>query len=360
VRAPDPEETPVNVAELTDKLDAVIDQTQFHGVVQVALGDRVVYERPAGFADRAHRVPNTPETQFAIASGTKTFTATTVMSLVQDDRLHLDDEVHDLLGPAEGWIPPGVTVQHLLAHTSGIGDYLDEDQLTDNDDYVLDIPVHRLTEPAAFLPLLRDRPAAFPPGTTFKYCNSGYVLLALIIEHAAGCGYHDAVHQRVFRPAGMHRTAFLRLDELPGFAAIGYLPSRGWRSNHLHLPVRGGGDGGAYSTVADIGRFWKEFFAGNIIAPELVASMIHPQQAPTETSRGYGLGLWIARDAHTLQLEGADAGISFRSGFAPRTGLLYTIISNTTSGAWPIVEELESAVATIPKPARPDSASDAV
>jgi CubicO group peptidase (beta-lactamase class C family) len=283
-----------------------------------------------------------------------------VMSLVQDDRLHLDDEVHRMLGPAEDWIPPGVTVQHLLAHTSGIGDYLDEDQLTDNDDYVLDVPVHRLTEPAAFLPLLRDRPSSFPPGAMFKYCNSSYVLLALIIGRAAGCGYHDAVQERVFRPAGMHQTAFLRLDELPGSAAIGYLPNRGWRTNHLHLPVRGGGDGGAYSTVADIGRFWSEFLGGNIIASELVDSMIHPHHPPSETSRGYGLGLWIARDAHTLQLEGADAGISFRSAFAPRTGLLYTIISNTTSGAWPIVEELELVVGMPPGQSRPDTASDAV
>lgn len=336
----------VEVAELASRLDTVIDQTQFYGVAQIAFQGRVLYERAAGYADRAHRVPNTPETEFAIASGTKTFTAVTVMSLVQDGLLDLDDEVHGSFGPAGDVVPSGVTVRHLLAHASGMGDYLDEEQGGDNDDYVLDVPVHRLSEPTEFLPLLRGRPAIFPPGARFKYCNSGYVVLALIIEHVAGCSYYDAVHQRVLRPAGMHGTAFLRLDELPGSAAIGYLPDRGWRANHLHLPVRGCGDGGAYSTVADIGRFWRELFAGNIVAREVVESMIQPHHAPSEDSRGYGLGFWLARYARTVQLEGADAGISFRSGFAPQTGLAYTVISNTTSGAWPVVKESESVLGT--------------
>ena len=352
--------TPVEVTELSSRLDAVVDQTQFHGVAQVALRGRVLYERATGYSDRAHRVPNTSETEFAIASGTKTFTAVTVMSLVQDGLLHLGDEVHGSFGPAGDVVQPGVTVRHLLAHTSGLGDYLDEEQSGDNNDYVLDVPVHRLTGPAEFLPLLRGRPAMFPPGARFKYCNSGYVLLALIIERAARCSYYEAVHQRVLRPAGMNQTAFLRLDELPGSAAIGYLPNRSWRSNHLHLPVRGGGDGGAYSTVGDIGRFWRELFAGSIVAREVVESMIHPHHAPSENSRGYGLGFWLARDARTVQLEGADAGISFRSGFAPQTGLLYTVISNTTSGAWPVVKELESVVGKTHEQGRPDIPRDAV
>ena len=338
----------------------MVDQVGFHGVAQVALPGRVLYERAAGYADRAHRVPNRPDTQFAIASGTKTFTAVTVMSLVQDGVLRLDDELHGSFGPAGDIVEPGVTLRHLLAHTSGIGDYLDEEQVEDNEDYVLDIPVHRLTGPAEFLPLLRSRSPKFPPGARFEYCNSGYVLLALIVEWAAGSSFYDAVQQRVLRPAGMHRTAFLRLDELPGTAAIGYLPGRGWRANHLHLPVRGGGDGGAYSTVSDIGRFWRELFAGSIVGSEVVESMIQPRHVPSESSRGYGLGFWLARDGRTVQLEGADAGISFRSGFEPATGLLYTVVSNTTSGAWPVVEELESLITTTAEPGRMDLRCDEV
>jgi CubicO group peptidase (beta-lactamase class C family) len=350
----------VDVAELKSRLDVVIEQTQFHGVAQVALQGRVSYERAAGYSDRAHRVPNTCETEFALASGTKGFTAVTIMSLVQDGVLHLDEEVHGSFGLAGSVVPPGVTVRHLLGHTSGLGDYLDEEQIVDSDDYALDVPVHRLTEPAEFLPLLRGRPPAFAPGARFKYCNSGYVVLALIIEHAAGCSYHDAVYQRVCRPAGMCQTAFPRLDELPGSAAVGYLPNRGWRTNHFHLPVRGGGDGGVYSTAADIARFWRELFAGNIVARDTVELMIHSLRGPSGSSRRYGLGFWIAEDAPTVQLEGSDPGISFRSGFAPQSGLVYTVISNTTSGAWPVVKALESAIGKPLERARPDTPTDAL
>ena len=92
----------------------------------------------------------------------------------------------------------------------------------------------------------------------------------------------------------------------------------------------------------------------------MVESMIHPHHAPSESSRGYGLGFWLARDGRTIQLEGADAGISFRSSFAPRTGLLHTVISNTTSGAWPVVKELEAVVGAAAERGLPGIPNDAV
>lgn len=339
--------TTVDESELATRLDEVIDETEFWGVVQVALAGRVLYERAVGHSDRAHQIPNTRETAFAIASGTKALTALTVMSLVQDGLLVLDEQVHGSLGPAGELVQPGVTLRHMLAHTSGLGDYLDEDETGDVDDYVLEVPVHRLTSPTQFLPLVRGRPPKFRPGTRFEYCNSSYVLLAVLIEQVSGCSYYDAVHRRVLRPAGMDGTTFHRLDELPGSAAIGYLPNRGWRTNHLHLPVCGGGDGGAYSTVDDVARFWRALFAGAIVPAEVVAEMTRPQHAPAEKSRAYGLGFWLARDGRTVHLEGSDPGISFRSGFVPATSFLYTVISNTTSGAWPVVNELEPLSAAI-------------
>ncbi len=339
--------TALDTSVLSTRLDAVVAETDFWGAIQVTVAGSILYERAAGYSDRAHEIPNTRDTSFAVASGTKAFTALAAMSLVQEGMLGLDDQVRGSFGPAGGLVAPGVTIRHLLAHTSGLGDYLDEEQITDNDEYVLDVPVHHLTSPLEFMPLLRGRPAKSPPGARFEYCNSGYVLLALVIDHVAGCSYYDAVQQRVFGPAGMEHTAFPRLDELPGSAAIGYLPSRGWRTNHLHLPVRGGGDGGAYSTLDDISRFWSELYSGTIVTAEAVREMTHPHHAPSEASRGYGLGFWLARDGRTVQLEGADAGISFRSGFAPATRVSYTVVSNTTSGAWPVVKELESLLGAV-------------
>lgn len=336
---------------VSSRVDPIVDATSFSGVVHVASADRVVYARATGLADRASGIPNTLDTAFAVASGTKALTALAVMSLVVEGEIALDTEVQSVLGGGGAIEEPAVTVRHLLAHTSGIGDYLDEDAITDIEDYVSEIPVHRLARPADFLPMLRGRPAKFQPGTGFAYCNSGYVILALVIEAVSGRSYYEVVQERVCSPAGMDATTFFRLDELPGSAAIGYLPNRGWRSNQLHVPVRGAGDGGAYATAGDIARLWAALFTGRIVPPTAVAEMVRPQHGVTPGSRPYGLGFWLANeesiarpaaDGEAVTLEGSDAGISFRSTFEPSTGLLYTVLSNTTSGAWPVARELEA------------------
>jgi CubicO group peptidase (beta-lactamase class C family) len=325
---------------LSSRIDAMIEETGFSGAVSVARGGRVVYARAAGLSDRAHGVPNTLETRFAVASGTKGLTALAVMSLVADGALALDAAVSSLLGAASELVDPAVTLRQLLAHTSGVGDYLDEAALTDIEDYVLTVPVHRLACPADFVPVLRGRPAQFAPGARFAYSNSGYVLLALIIEARTGRSYYDVVHERVCLPGGMRETAFLRLDELPGSAAIGYLPGRGYRTNHLHLPVRGAGDGGVYTTAGDLARLWTALFGGGIVPRAVLEEMLRPQHEVVPPSRGYGLGVWLVDERGAVEIEGSDPGISFRSRFEPGTGLVFSVLSNTTTGAWPIVKAL--------------------
>jgi CubicO group peptidase (beta-lactamase class C family) len=290
-------------------------------------------------ANRAHEVPNTVETQFGIASAVKGFTALTAMSLISDGALSLDTSVRALLGDVLELVDPAVTVEHLLAHTSGIGDYLDEDEMGSIDDYVLSVPVHELVTASDYLAVLQGHPMRDVPGNKFQYCNGGYVILALVIEAAGGGTYHDLLDERVFEPAGMVSTAFLRSDELPGSAALGYLHTEGLRTNVLHLPVRGVGDGGAYSTLGDITSFWGALFAGQIVARHVVQEMVGPR-SQGEDER-YGLGFWVKNDRDVAALEGYDAGVSFRSAFDPQTEALYTVISNTSNGAWPLAKVLD-------------------
>lgn len=341
--------TTMDISTLSTRLDSTIAEIDFSGVVQIAQGGHVLYERVRGFAERAHRVPNTRETQFALASGTKSFTALAVMSLVADGVFGLDERVQGFLGEAGELVDPAVTVRHLLAHTSGMGDYLDEDKIEDIEDHVLEVPVHRLASPADFLPLLRAQSTMkFSPGSRFEYNNSAYVVLALLIEAVSGRSYYEVIQERVFEPSGMLATAFLRLDALPGSAASGYLPKRGWRLNHLHLPVRGAGDGGAYGPPDDIARFWTALFDGRVVPSEWVAEMVRPQSTRPPNVRAYGLGFWLAPARGAIHMEGSDPGISFRSSFEPATRLLYTVVSNTTSGAWPIVRAIETTLAELP------------
>jgi CubicO group peptidase (beta-lactamase class C family) len=138
----------------------------------------------------------------------------------------------------------------------------------------------------------------------------------------------------------MVHTAFLRTDELPAGAARGYVEIDGvLRSNVLHLPVRGSGDGGIYSTVADIRSLWVAFFGGQLVPDEWVAAMVSPHSVISERER-YGLGFWLAGSGEAVRLEGYDAGVSFRSWHHPTERLTHTVISNSSPGAWPLTRLL--------------------
>lgn len=321
-------------------LDRWVDDSDFWGVVRVARGEHALYARARGLADRAHGIPNAIDTLFPIASGTKLLTALALLSLLGDGAAELDTPVVDVLDAAAELIDRRATLRQLLSHTSGMGDYLDESAIADIDDYVLDVPVHRLASPGDFVSLLRGRSPKFAPDASFAYCNSGYVLLALAIESLAGRSYYDVVQERVCTPADMQATLVPRLDELPGSAAIGYLPRRGFRSHLFHLPIRGGGDGGAYSTAADVARLWSALFDGRIVPPALLLEMQRPRHVSASGTRAYGLGLWL--DGGVVYIEGSDPGISFHSRFEPATGLSSCVLSNTTRGAWPIATALEA------------------
>ena len=327
---------------LRASLDAVADESGFSGVAQVLRGEEVLYERASGFADRAHEVANTVDTRFGMASGCKGFTALVVMSLINEGVLELNTTVRSVLGDELDQIDPGVTVAHLLSHTSGIGDYLDESVARDIADYTLTVPVHQLATTPDYLAVLRGYPTKFPPGERFDYCNGGYVVLALMAEVAAQSGFFELAARRVFEPTGMTATEYLRSDQLPGSAAIGYLPTDdGWRTNHFHLPIRGSGDGGCFSTLGDMARFWPGLFSGKILPRPLVEEMVRPHNVVPEEGLRYGLGFWIRADRDTVMLEGMDVGVSFRSAYDPASRVLYTVISNEAFGAWPVVKELD-------------------
>jgi CubicO group peptidase (beta-lactamase class C family) len=332
---------------LEDAVDSIAGAEHFSGVVRVDRGDDTELAKAYGLAHRGYEIPNTVDTQFAIASGTKGLTALAVVSLIEDGSLVLSTTARSLLGQDLPLIGDDVTIEHLLSHRSGIGDYLDEEAGHDIADYLMPVPVHELATTEQYLAVLGGHRAKFAPDERFAYCNGGYVVLALIAERASAVPFHDLVRQRVCEPAGMRDTQFLRSDELPGRAALGYLWSDGAsRTNVLHLPVRGSGDGGIYSTAADINAFWNAFFAGQIVSTEWVAEMVRPRSDVPRQSRRYGLGFWLHASSDVVMLEGSDAGVSFRSVHDPRSRVTHTVISNTSTGAWPITRLLDESLST--------------
>ena len=331
---------------LQDAIDGVAERTGFSGVVRLDRAGDIEICSAYGLADRAHGIPNTVQTQFATASGTKGLTALAVLSLVERGALELGTTARSLLGRDLPLIADDVTIEHLLAHRSGIGDYLDEDTLDDITDHVLSVPVHTLESTEQFVPVLDGHPTAFPAGERYAYNNGGYVVLALLAERASGVDYHELVRTLVCEPAGMADTAFLRSDSLPGRAARGYLGVDGLRTNVLHLPVLGSGDGGIYSTAADLSAFWDSLFAGRIVAPDLVAEMLRPRSDVPEASKRYGLGFHRHATGDGVWLEGYDAGVSFASLHEPSREVTRTVIANWSDGAWPLVKLLDDRLGT--------------
>jgi CubicO group peptidase (beta-lactamase class C family) len=329
------------VSALARDLGRIAAETGFSGVVRVDGRDGIEVVRAYGLADRAHEIPNEPDTQFGVASGTKGLTALVVMRLVEDGALDLSTSARSVLGVDLPLVDERVTVEHLLAHRSGIGDYLDEELDQDFSDYLMPVPVQQLATTEAYVAVLDGHPQKFPPGERFSYSNSGYVLLALIAERAAATSFYDLVRDLVCVPAGMADTAFLRSDDLTGRAALGYVEAAGeWRTNVFHLPVRGSGDGGIYTTAADVAAFWRALFAGSIVGEATLAEMLEPR-SESSSGHGYGLGFWLPAGGGGVMLQGGDPGVVFRSVHDPDRVATWTLCSNVGEGARAIGARLD-------------------
>ena len=259
------------------------------------------------------------------------------MALVEAGALELSTSVRTILGDDLPLIDDRVTVRHLLGHRSGIGDYVDESIIESVADHILDVPVHQLDGTEPYLHVLDGHPQVFEPGERFEYNNSGFVVLALIAERVGGDRFEQLVERYVIGPAGLTATRFHRMDSLPPGTATGYLfsDSTDLRTNELHLPVVGSGDGGLFSTAADIHRFWDAFFAGRLVSGDAVEAMVDPRETDE-----YGLGFWLS-ERGTVRLEGHDAGVSFVSEVHRSDGTVWSVLSNNSEDAWPIAAQLQ-------------------
>src|SRR3989442_1402482 len=211
----------------------------------VLRGDSVVLARGYGYANVEHRVPATDSTGYQSGSVGKQFTAAAIVMLAEQGRLSLDDSILRFLpdGPAT-W--RGVTIRHLLTHTSGIADYTDS-TLDTRRDY---------TE-AELVRLAAQQPLEFAPGDRWNYSNTGYVLLGIVIHRVTGVFYGDFLKDHVFRPLGMRTTRIISEADIIPNRAAGYhlvndtLKNQDWVSPSLNTTA----DGALYFTVRDLAHW---------------------------------------------------------------------------------------------------------
>jgi CubicO group peptidase (beta-lactamase class C family) len=331
---------------MSDAIEQIATREDFSGVVRVDRPGHEPWVLARGLADRAHGLPVQEHTVFALASVTKGITALVILRLVESGALGLQTTARSLLGADLPLVADDVTIEQLLSHRSGIGDYLDEGGDAGIDDRYLGVATHQIGNVAAYLPLLDGAPMVEPPGTAFRYNNGAFVLLAVLAERASGDDYYALVDDLVLRPAGVTSGAFHRSDTTPGDVALQYLAADGLRTNVLHMPLRGAGDGGVHCTVGDLHLLWRSLAAGRVVRPSTWDDMRRARSEPGGDERfGYGLGLWLAAN-DVVFLEGYDAGISARTMFRPADGTIMSVVANTSEGAWPIARALLDDITT--------------
>lgn len=242
-----------------------------------------VFRRGYGMADLEAGTAATPDTNYRLASVSKQFTAACILLLAEDGALAVDD-------PVRRWLPSlpaaadAVTLRHLLSHTSGLVDYEDlipGDQTTQ----VHDADVLRLLEG-------EDR-LLFAPGSDYRYSNSGYALLALVVERASGMRFAAFLQARIFAPLGMTAT-LAREDGGPAVAhrAYGYtFDGTAWRRTDQSTTSAVLGDGGIYSSLADLARWDAALYDDRLLGAASRALAFRPATATPEPDVAhYGFG----------------------------------------------------------------------
>ena len=258
---------PLDEAALVDSIDALLardgESGAFSGVAHLVAGDRVVYSRAFGQADRRAGVANTTATRFNIGSINKVFTAVAIGQLVAAGRISLDDRLAKHLPDYPKDVSTRITLQQLVEHSAGLGDIFGARYDA--------IDKRTLRTLADFVPLFGDQPLLFEPGSERRYSNAGYVLLGLVIERVSGLPYDEYVAQNVFAPLGMKDTGPSVLGHNGPGAAVGYTARGGEpRENTATLPGHSSSAGGGLSSAADLVRFARGLKAGRILPPTYV------------------------------------------------------------------------------------------
>jgi CubicO group peptidase (beta-lactamase class C family) len=313
------------IAAQIDSIFAPFDDTTSPGcAVAVVRGGVVALSSGYGMASLEHDVPITPATRFYAASVSKQFAAFAIALLVGDGRVSLDDDVRR-------WIPEvpdfgaTITVRHLVHHTSGLRDYFGLLGLTG---WPSDGPLTA----AAFLDLVsRQRALNFAPGSEHLYSNTGYVLLAVLVERVTGQTLRDFAEARIFRPLGMQNSAFRDDHTQPvrGRAqAYVRTSSGGWRISEPGFDVVG--DGGLYTTVEDLAR-WAANFDNLTVGDAALSERIHTRgilNDGTEIGYAFGLSIGERRGQRIVQHGGAYGG--YRTMFVrfPDAGLGVATLCN--------------------------------
>lgn len=327
-------------------------EQKFSGTFSARTGDRPLFEQALGERNKGERLPNQLDTAFGIASGTKLFTELAVCMLIDRGQLDLDDCIGDLFTFDLKKINPAVTIRQLLTHSSGIGDYIDEEAATDYDDMnqLYDrYPVYHWNSLSYYLPMFNELPAKFAPGERFGYSNAGFILLGLAVESVSEMSYQQFVTDFIIKPCRLRHTGYYRMDRLPENTALGYLydeTKQEWYANIFSMPVIGGSDGGIFTCAGDLNRLWHSIMEDRLFSPAMKETFFTPQLRSSAKNPDLycGLGVFVYENCgrKVYYAVGADFGISFFTAYFQEQDLVVSALGNTEMNTGSLLMKLRS------------------
>ncbi len=304
------------------------------GAALVAQGDNVLLAEGYGTANLEHNAPNTPKTAFRIGSVSKQFTAAAILKLREQGLLDLDAPISTCLPD----YPRGntFTLHQVLTHRAGIPSY------TGFENYET-----FKRQPATLAKNVRRfkfLPPEFEPGTQFRYSNSGYALLAYVVEHVSGQRYADFLSEHIFNPLGMNNSGEETPGRLIAGRASGYVWARGDFKPCDYIDTRlDTGAGSLYSSAEDLHKWQKALYRGEVLSEGSLEQMRRPSAkiGSDEDESFYGYGL-ATRSLQGRSLVGHSGGIEgFRTSalHRPDNDLHVVVLSNVEANGAPLIAQ---------------------
>jgi CubicO group peptidase (beta-lactamase class C family) len=254
----------------------------------VARGGKILQAEGFGLANVELQVPVKPETVFQSGSVGKQFTATAVMMLVEEGKVGLDNPLNKYFADAPAsW--KNVTVQELLSHTAGFGDY--PEKFDFRKDWTEDEE----------LKLVESIPLEYPPGTKWEYSNLGYLTLGVLIHRVTGEFYGEFLRQRIFEPIGMQTTRIISEADIVPNRAAGYRLVKGELKNQEWVSpvVNTTADGSLYFSILDLAKWDAALYTEKLLKRSSFEQMWTPAKLKNgqPNKDGYGFG-WFIEERH--------------------------------------------------------------
>lgn len=317
------EEVGPSSAELTQELDRLFNAYHenglFKGSVLVARGDEIILNSGYGLANAEKETPNTPQTRFWIGEMSQAFVVVAILQLQEQGNLAVDDPICQYLDACPtAW--EAVTIHHLLTHSSGIAEYLLQGD-----------PWSAEPTPDQLVNRIIDLPLLFEPGSQRDFSNTGFVLLAMIIERVTGQPYLTFLQENIFDPLAMAGTG---RDAQAGELAVGY---RFGSTEAEDVDIsRYFGTASLYSTVEDLYRFSQALQTGQLISQasrdQMFAPYFYPFSQYPEVGSGYGsLAAGIVDGRRSSHMSGGLEGFRSELFFYPDDDLTIIILENLGS-----------------------------